>query len=92
MNKLVINCPPGAVSVMDGRLEGHFLLFILTGSPVIYLFPYDNFKFCRGWKGWWGFSSQGVVMASVHLPQEMSGMNLLSTEPGLRGPLKGLEE
>lgn len=76
MNKLVISCPPGAVSVMDGRLEATFSYFFLR-DLLIYLFPYDNFKFCRVWKGWWGFSSQGAVMASVHLPQEMSRMNLL---------------
>lgn len=72
MNKLVISCPPGAVSLMDSRLEGHFLLFIITGSSIIYFFPYDNFEFaqlCRVLKGWWAFSSQEAAMALSSPPQ-----------------------
>lgn len=40
-----------------------------------------------------GFSSQEAVMVSAHLPPR-NGWNepALSAEPGLWGPLKGLEE
>lgn len=94
MNKLVISCPPGAVSLMGGRLAGHFLLLIIMGSPVINFFPYDNFEFsqfCRVSKGWWVL--QGAAMARSSPPLRNGWKEpAISTEPGLWGPLKGLEE
>lgn len=38
MNKLVISCPPGAVSVTDGRPEGHFLICLLLWDLLSFAF------------------------------------------------------
>lgn len=82
MNKLVISCPSGAVSLMGGWLEGHFLLFILMGSPISYFCPYDSFEFYRVSKGWWVL--QGVAMTLSSPPQRNGWKEpAVSTEPGL---------
>lgn len=38
MNKLVISCPPRAVSVTDGRPEGHFLICLLLWDLLSFAF------------------------------------------------------
>lgn len=56
MNKLVISCPPGAVSVMDSRLEATFSYFFLRDllSFTCSLMTISSFA---------GFGKDGGVLA-----------------------------